>query len=266
MVHVAGVDIGAAFSKVVVFDGNKVISYYIAPSSGSYKDTAEKVVAEALAKAGLSAGDIAFTMATGYGAANVATRDGVASNISCQGRGASYLFPSVRTVIDVGGQLTKVLKLDDEGRVRAFLQSERCAAGSGKVLQVIARVLQVDLEEIGALSLKSRKRIDFNTGCAVFAETEAVSRVAEGAVKEDILAGLHRALAAKIQTLVERVRLEPDCALVGGGARDIGLVKSIEEIMGLKLLVPEEPRIVAALGAALIAEEKVASTMKINIG
>jgi len=266
MVHVAGVDIGAAFSKVVVFDGNKVISYYIAPSSGSYKDTAEKVVAEALAKAGLSAGDIAFTMATGCGAANVATRDGVASDISCQGRGAGYLFPSARTVIDVGGQLTKVLKLDDEGRVRAFLQSERCAAGSGKVLQVIARVLQVDLEEIGALSLKSRKRIDFNTGCAVFAETEAVSRVAEGAAKEDILAGLHRALAAKIQTLVERVRLEPDCALVGGGARDIGLVKSIEEVMGLKLLVPEEPRIVAALGAALIAEEKVASTMKINIG
>lgn len=266
MVHVAGVDIGAAFSKVVVFDGNKVISYYIAPSSGSYKDTAEKVITEALAKAGLSAGDIAFTMATGYGAANVATRDGVASNISCQGRGVGYLFPSVRTVIDVGGQLTKVLKLDDGGRVRAFLQSERCAAGSGKVLQVIARVLQVDLEEIGALSLKSRKRIDFNTGCAVFAETEAVSRVAEGAAKEDILAGLHRALAAKIQTLVERVRLELDCALVGGGARDIGLVKSIEEIMGLKLLVPEEPRIVAALGAALIAEEKVASTMKINIG
>ncbi|MEA2085965.1 MAG: acyl-CoA dehydratase activase [Chloroflexota bacterium] len=266
MVHVAGVDIGAAFSKVVVFDGNKVISYYIAPSSGSYRDTAEKVVAEALAKVGLSAGDIAFTMATGYGAANVAARDGVASNISCQGRGASYLFPSVRTVIDVGGQLTKVLKLDDEGRVRAFLQSERCAAGSGKVLQVIARVLQVDLEEIGALSLKSRKRIDFNTGCAVFAETEAVSRVAEGAAKEDILAGLHRALAAKIQTLVERVRLEPDCALVGGAARDTGLVRSIEEIMGLKLLVPEEPRIVAALGAALIAEEKVASTMKINIG
>jgi len=127
---------------------------------------------------------------------------------------------------------------------------------------VIARVLQIDLKEIGELSLKSKKRIDFNTGCAVFAETEVVSRVAEGARKEDILAGMHRALAAKIQVLVERVGLKRDCALIGGGAKDIGLVKSIEEKLGFNLLVPEEPQIIAALGAALIAEEKLASVGK----
>jgi len=266
MAHVAGVDIGSAFSKAVIFDGSKVVSYNIAPSVGNYRDTAEKVVAGALAKAGLSPGDIDYTVATGYGASSVASHNQVASDIYCQGKGASLLFPSVRTVIDVGGRFSKVSKVDGKGRTRRFLQSEKCAAGSGRFLQVIARVLQVDLEEIGELSLKSQRRVDFNTGCAVFAETEAVSRVAEGTAKEDILAGLHRALAAKIQTLVERIGVEPDCALIGGGARDIGLVKSIEEVMGLKLLVPEEPQIVAALGAALIAEEKVASTMKINIG
>jgi activator of 2-hydroxyglutaryl-CoA dehydratase len=124
---------------------------------------------------------------------------------------------------------------------------------------VIARVLQIDLKDIGKLSLKSRKRVDFNTGCAVFAESEAVSRIAEGAAKEDILAGLHRALAAKVQTMVERIGVEPDCALVGGGAKDIGLVRNIEESLTCSLLVPEEPQIVAALGAASMAEEQAAA-------
>jgi predicted CoA-substrate-specific enzyme activase len=134
--------------------------------------------------------------------------------------------------------------------------SEKCAGGSGRFLQIIAHVLQIDLEEIGPLSLKSKNKIDFNTGCAVFAETEAVSRIAEGAAMEDILAGVHRALAAKIQNLAERLGVEQDLALVGGGAKDIGLVQSIEETLAISPLVPEEPQIAAALGAALIAEEK----------
>jgi predicted CoA-substrate-specific enzyme activase len=182
----------------------------------------------------------------------------VVNDISCDARGIFYLFPSARSVIDIGGQFTKVFKVDNRGRATAFLLSEKCAAGSGRFLQVIAKVLQVDLEDIGELSLSSQRKVDFNTGCAVFAESEAISRIAEGASKEDILAGLHRTLAAKIQTMVERVGIEPDCALVGGGAKDVGLVKSIEEGLGCSLLVPEEPQIVAALGAALLAEEKAA--------
>jgi len=166
---------------------------------------------------------------------------------------------TARTAIDIGGQFTRVLKLDNRGRATAFLLSEKCAAGSGRFLQVIARVLQIDLKDIGELSLKSRNRVDFNTGCAVFAESEAVSRIAEGAAKEDILAGLHRALAAKVQTMVERIGIEPDCALVGGGAKDIGLVKSIEESLDCSLLVPEEPQIVAAVGAASMAGEQAAA-------
>lgn len=259
MNNVAGIDIGSAFSKALILAGAKVVSYHILPSGGNYKDTAGKVLSEALTKAGLSLRDIKYMVATGYGASSFSSRNETISDISCQGRGAFHLFPSARTVIDIGGQFSRVSRVDEEGRVTGFLLSEKCAAGSGKFLQVIARVLHVGLEEIGELSLKSQKRIDFNTGCAVFAETEAVSRVAEGAAKEDILAGVHRALAAKIQAMAERVGFKKDCALIGGGAKDIGLVKSIEEKLGLSLLVPKEPQIVASLGAALIAGERLVS-------
>jgi len=259
MAYVAGVDIGSAFSKAVIMAENKIIAYQVKPSGGNYKRAAEQVTKGALTKAKLSLKNIDYVAATGYGAANVSFSRETASDISCLARGVHYLFPTARTAIDVGGQFTRVFKLDDRGRPTAFLLSEKCAAGSGRFLQVIAKVLQIDLEDIGELSLKSRNRVDFNTGCAVFAESEAVSRIAEGAAKEDILAGVHRALAAKVQTMVERLGVEPDCALVGGGAKDIGLVKSIEESLGCRLLVPDEPQIVAALGAALLAGEKAAA-------
>jgi len=257
MVYVAGIDIGSAFSKAVVMANNKIISYHVMPSGGNYKLTAEEVTEEVLSRAKLSLKDINYTVATGYGAANVSFSNQTASDISCLARGVYHLFPNARTVIDIGGQFTKVFKLDGRGKATAFLLSEKCAAGSGRFLQVIAKVLQIDLKDIGELSLKSKNRVDFNTGCAVFAESEAVSRIAEGAAKEDILAGLHRTLAAKIQTMVERLGVEPDCAVVGGGAKDVGLVRSIEKGLDCRLLVPEEPQIMAALGAALVAWEKV---------
>jgi len=132
----------------------------------------------------------------------------------------------------------------------------KCAAGSGRFLDVIANVLRIDLKDIGALSLKSKKPVTFTTGCAVFGESEAVSRVSEGASKEDILAGVHRALANKISTLVERVGLVKECAISGGGALNAGLVKSIKEKLGIQLLVPPQPQSITALGAAIMAEER----------
>jgi len=254
--YFAGIDIGSAFSKAVIVAGTELVSYHIIPSGGNYKLAADEVAGRALSEAKLSFNDIAYVVATGYGAANVAFSNQVATDIACQSRGVYNLFPSARTVIDIGGQFSRVFKVGEGGRATAFVLSEKCAGGSGRFLQVIARVLQIDLKEIGQLSLKSKNKLNFNTGCAVFAESEAISRIAEGASKEDILAGVHRALAAKVQNLVERVGLEPDCALIGGGAKDIGLVRSIEEGLGLSLLVPEEPQIVAAFGAALIAKEK----------
>ncbi len=256
---VIGVDIGSTFSKAVIFSDYGVLSWAIIPSRGSYRVVSDEVVSEALAKVSMSARDIAYVVATGYGAASVSLAKESVNDISCQGRGVSCLFPSVRTVVDIGGQFTRVFRVDGEGRVVSFVLSEKCAAGSGRLLQVISRVLQVGIGEMGELSLKSKKKVDFTTGCAVFSESEVVSRIAEGAAKEDIAAGVHRALAGKVESLVERIGYEPEFALVGGGAKNSGLVRSVEERLGVNALVPREPQIVAALGAALIAQEKAIS-------
>jgi len=257
MVYAAGVDIGSVFIKAAIV-GDGLLAYHILPSGGNYKLTTDEALKGALARAELSPGDLAYVVATGYGAANVSLATETITEIACQARGVAHFFPSARTAIDIGGQFTRVIKVDSHGKATSFVLSEKCASGSGRFLQVIARVLHVGLDEIGPLSLKSKKRVEFNTGCAVFAESEAISRIAEGAAREDILAGVHRAMAAKTLNLVQRAGLEPDCTLIGGGARDIGLVKSIEEALGLEVLVPEEPQVVSALGAALLAGERAA--------
>jgi len=256
MVCIFGVDIGSAFSKGIVMCDQKILESYVMPSGGNYNLTADILKKDLISKAGLSLKDIAYTIATGYGAKNVSFANDAITDISCHSRGIFYLFPSVRTVVDVGDLFSKAFRIDERGNSLTFLLSGKCAGGSARVLQVIAKVLQVKVEEIGELSLKSEKRIDFNTGCAVFAETEAVSRIAEGASKEDLLAGIHRALAAQINSLAERVGIEKDFSLVGGGARDLGLVKAVEEIIGFEIVVPEDPHLTAAIGAAVIAREK----------
>ncbi len=256
MGYFAGIDIGAAYAKAVIVSGRRTVSQWVLGSRGAYKDIADEVADKALAQAGLSMNDLAYVVSTGYGGGNVSFADASITDISCQARAISHLFPPVRTVVDIGDMTTKAFRVDDQGRSIGFTLSGKCAGGSARILQIVARVLRVKLEDIGPLSLKSKQKINFNSGCAVFAETEAVSRVAEGNSIEDILAGLHRALAAQIQSLMERVGIEEDCALVGGGAKDIGLVKSLEQRLGLPLLVPESPQTAAALGAALAAEEK----------
>ena len=145
--------------------------------------------------------------------------------------------------------------VDERGNVVSFLLSGKCAGGSGRLLQIIARVLQVKVEEIGPLSLLSRNKVDFSTGCVVFAESEAISRIAEGTSKEDLLAGIHRALAAQINSLLERMGVAGETAMVGGGARDAGLVKALEEMRGHSILVPRKPQMTGALGAAILAWE-----------
>lgn len=256
MACVIGIDIGSAFSKGIIMCDQKIVGSYVTPSGGNYKFTADRVKEELLSKTGLSSDDILYSVATGYGAKNVNFANDAITDISCHSRGIFYLFPSVRTVVDVGDLFSKAFRIDERGNSLTFLLSGKCAGGSARVLQVIAKVLQLKVEEIGELSLKSRKRVDFNTGCAVFAETEAVSRIAEGAAKEDLLAGIHRALAAQINSLAERVGIKKDYALVGGGARDMGLIMAAEEIVGFNIIVPKEPHLTAAIGAAVVAGEK----------
>ncbi len=255
MAFVLGIDIGSASSKGVSLGDRGRLGSFICPSGGDFRLTAEKMRDELLSQRGKAAQSIDRTVATGYGSKMVFFADEVKSDILCHAKGVSSLLPSARTVIDVGDLYTKVFRMDHQGNVHNFLLSGKCAGGSGRILQVIAKVLQVKVEEIGELSLTSKKRVDFNTGCAVFAESEAITRISEEVRKEDLLAGLHRALAAQINSLVERMGVEPEVAMVGGGARDIGLVRALQEMRNQELLVPPEPQLTAAFGAALIGME-----------
>jgi predicted CoA-substrate-specific enzyme activase len=203
----------------------------------------------------LSAADISATVATGQGAGNVPFPNEPVTDIRCCARGMNGVFPSVRTVIDVQAQSSQVIRLNGSGLVTGFTVSEKCAAGSGRFMEVIANVLQVELKDIGPLSLKSKNPVAFSTGCAVFGESEAVSRVAEGSSVEDILAGVHQALADKIAALVDRVGMEVDCALSGGGGLDAGLIRAVEAKLGVSILLPPQPQIITALGAAIMAAE-----------
>jgi predicted CoA-substrate-specific enzyme activase len=252
---VLGIDIGSASSKGIALPDRGPQSSFECASGGDYKLTAERIRSQLLLQTGKSPPDVCRVVATGYGSKRVTFADETRSDIACQAKGVSFLLPSVRTIIDVGDLYTKVLRTDGGGGVHNAILSGKCAGGSGRILQIMAKVLQVKVEEIGPLSLKSQKRIDFNTGCAVFSESEAISRIAEGAKKEDLLAGLHRALAAQINALAERMGMEREVAMVGGGARDAGLVKALMEIRGYEILVPPEPHLTAALGAALLARE-----------
>ncbi len=255
MVFVLGIDIGSAASKGIALNDQGLSGSFECPSGGDFKQTARKVKKELVSQAGISKGDISRTVATGFGSKSVGFADEVKPDIVCHGKGVSSLLPSVRTVIDVGDLYTKVLRIDGNGSVHNFLLSGKCAGGSGRILQVIAKVLQVKVEEIGELSLKSKKRVEFNTGCAVFAESEAISRLSQEVTKEDLLAGIHRALAAQIDSLAERMGVEQDMAMVGGGARDVGLVQALKEVRGHDILIPQNPHMTAALGAAIIAME-----------
>jgi predicted CoA-substrate-specific enzyme activase len=197
--------------------------------------------------------EMARVCAAGYGAAAVDFADETATDIACHAAGVHRLFPSARTVIDIGAQFSKAIRVDAGGRIANFILNEKCAGGSGRFLQMIARILHMSIEEIGEVSLRSVSPVDFTTGCAVFAESEVVSRIAEGALPEDILAGVHKAMASKIANLVTRIGLVPDCVVTGGGAKDAGLVKTLAAELGSEILTPEAPQITAALGAALMA-------------
>ncbi len=255
MPYYMGIDIGTGTSKGVIIRDASLEAYHSLPSGINYKAAADKLAAALLEKAGITMDDIRYTVSTGYGAGSVGYSRQNANDIRCCARGVYNLCPDARTVIDIEGQTTQVLRLGPQGQIANFVTSEKCASGSGRFLDIIANVLQIPLEEIGPRSLKSRNPVTFTTACAVFGESEAVSRVAEGVPAEDILAGVHRAMADKIATMMERVGIEERCAFCGGGGLNIGLVKALEAVLKVRLLVPPQPHLVTALGAALLAGE-----------
>jgi predicted CoA-substrate-specific enzyme activase len=250
-----GIDMGSAFSKGVLLRGDRVVAAHACPSGGEFKITAERIREELLSRAGITKRDVLYTVATGYGSKMALFANRAVTDITAHARGVARLCPSVRTVVDAGDLYSKAFRIDEKGNLQNFLLSGKCAGGSARALTVIAKVLQLKVEELGALALKSSKKVEFSTGCAVFAESEAVSRISEGVAKEDLLAGLNRALAAQLNALAERLGIQRDYALVGGGARNAGLVKALGDLNGFEIIVPPDPHMTAALGAAIIAAE-----------
>jgi predicted CoA-substrate-specific enzyme activase len=250
-----GIDMGSASVKGVLLAGKEILAQVDFPSGGDFEFTADRIREELLSKARVPVESIAYTVATGFGSKSVSYSDSILTDISCHAKGILHLCPTVRTAVAAGDLYSKAFRMDEKGNLRNFLLSGKCAGGSARILKVVAKVLQVPIEDLGDLAFRSSKTVEFNTGCAVFAESEAVSRISEGVTKEDLLAGIHRALAAQLNALAVRLGIEKDCALVGGGARDSGLVKALEAVSGFPIIVPPSPHMTAALGAALIAAE-----------
>ena len=248
-----GIDIGSAYSKGVIIKDFELVAAHVIISGANYRTSAEVIRTELIRQVNLSQHDITNTVATGIGADSVYFASQKASDIVCTARGINNILPQARTVIDVASQSSKVIRLSGEGKVVNFTVSEKCAGGSGRFIEVIANVLRIDLSDFGALSARSKNPIIFSTGCAVFGESEAITRISEGIPKEDIAAGVNKALAGKISSLAKKLKLEEPCAICGGGALSNALVKTIESELNTTLLVPQGPQLITALGAAIIA-------------
>ena len=248
-----GVDIGSLTAKVVLVDAQgQALAGAVARSGYSGRDVAQRLTQEILEEKGIKAEQIKVTVATGYGRVTYPAEREV-SEITCQAKGIVHFFPGARTVIDIGGQDSKVIKVLPGGKVMDFAMNDKCAAGTGRFLEVMAGALEVSLEEVGALAVKAEEHKAISSFCTVFAESEVISHVSAGALKPDILAGVCDSVAARVSALVERVGLELDVVFTGGVAKNAGVAKALSEQIGYPLLIPENPQITAALGAALLA-------------
>nr|MDO8081285.1 acyl-CoA dehydratase activase [Candidatus Freyarchaeota archaeon] len=257
---VAGCDIGSLTGKALIMKENKILSYSIVPSTIKPEKTSQNAMDSALEKAGLKSKDIGFIVGTGYGRMKVPFANLNVSELSCHGKGAYWLLPSIRTVIDVGGQDCKVIRIDDEGRILDFAMNDKCAAGTGRFLEVMAEALEVNLDKLGELSSKSKNPAVITSQCSVFAETEVISLIAQGVEVIDIIAGIHEGIASRIVSLVHKVGLKEDITLTGGVAKNTGVIEAIKKKLGIEVKkLPIDPQVVGALGAALIAGEKYGS-------
>lgn len=251
----AGIDIGSLSAEAVLLRDSTLVAYTILPTGADSRAAAERVLGEVLKKADANMADITSTVATGYGRINVPFATRTVTEISCHARGVTHLFPDVRTVIDIGGQDSKVIRVAPGGKVVDFAMNDKCAAGTGRFLEVMARALEVKLEDLGKLAREARKAATISSMCTVFAESEVVSLIAQGVPRDEIARGLCNAVAERIANLVHRVGLEPRVAITGGVAKNAGVVHAIEGKLGEKLLIPPEPQITGALGAALLARD-----------
>ena len=254
---VVGLDSGSTSTNAVVMnEARKIVASVVIRTGAKAGASAERAYREVLERAGITPDQIACTIATGYGRVSIPFADENVTEISCHGRGAHYFNPAVRTILDIGGQDSKAIHVNAAGEVTDFAMNDKCAAGTGRFLEMIARSLEISLDELGPAALESKKRLEIASMCSVFAESEVISLIANNEEKPDIAAGVCRAVAGKAYSLMRRVGLEGAYMMTGGVAQNPGVVRAVEELIGEKLFICEDPEIVGATGAALLALEK----------
>lgn len=253
----AGVDVGSLSTDVVLLDeAGSIAGQAVVPTGASIARAYADAMRKALDQAGAIASEIAFTVSTGYGRDRIPASDLSLTEIGCHARGARHLFPDAVTVLDIGGQDSKVIRIGPNGKVSDFAMNDKCAAGTGRFLEVMARTLEMDLEQMGERALQSAVPLSVSSMCTVFAESEVVSLIASGAAPGDIAWGIHTAIAERIASLSERVGIAKPVVMTGGVAKNPAARKALEERLRIRLLVPEEPQVVGALGAALFARDR----------
>jgi predicted CoA-substrate-specific enzyme activase len=269
-----GLDIGSRSTQCVILEDGQLLTYGNIETGPESAKTAFAAVDAAVHRRSelwgqnrlpmpdiktdhLRIEDMDYIVATGYGRVVVPFAHGTVTEISCHGRGAHWFVPGVSTVLDMGGQDCKAIRVNERGEVTNFFINDKCAAGTGRFMEIIAEALKVPLFEVGELSLKSTKPIAFNAVCAIFVKSEALALMKQGVSKPDILAGLHEMISQRVLTLLKRVGIEDEFVITGGIARNVGVVTRIEQKLdGIKITIPPEPQIAGAAGAALFAFDR----------
>ncbi len=252
--YYAGIDIGAITAKAAIFaaDGELAASI-VTPAGYNRSEAADKILALALEQAQLGRDDVTYLAATGYGRVQVPGANRTVTEITCHAQGAHWLCPSVGSVIDIGGQDSKGIAVGKNGKVVDFVMNDKCAAGTGRFMEVMAHALEVDLDRFGDLALTAQRRAKISSTCTVFAESEVVTHIATGVPREEIIAGIHESIAARVASMVGRIPLRDTVVLTGGVVQNVGVVQMLREKLGREVLVPQLAQLAGAIGAALIA-------------
>ncbi len=259
--HAMGVDLGSTTAKTVILDQDGALAASSVVQMGAVSRAGVRAAMdEAMTGAGLTESDIARTVSTGYGRRLIPIADNTFTEITCHARGAATLWPGVRLVIDIGGQDSKVIAVDENGFVDRFAMNDRCASGTGRFFEVLARALEIEIEDVGRLALQGTRNLEISSMCATFAETEVISLLAQGEEKADIAASVHRAVAARTLGLVAQVGKLTPIVMTGGVAKNEAAVRFVADKLGVEVQIPEDPQISGAYGAALIARDEYAAT------
>jgi predicted CoA-substrate-specific enzyme activase len=251
-----GIDVGSLNVKAVILDGVGPLASTLLPAGEGTEATAQTAMEEVIKKAGLTS-EGWYVIATGIGSKSISFSQQQKAITTCLARGVHLLLPTARMVIDLGAETSTIVKINDRGRVTDWAGQDKCAAGTGMFLQAMAKVMQVNLDQMSEYSLRAGKQADISGTCAVFAESEVISHIhrVPPTPKEEIIAGIHSSMVSRVMGLLKRLGIEKDVAVVGGVARNKGLIDILEQELGFKVHVPENPEMVAALGAAVLAKE-----------